>query len=77
MNAQQSNHFTQSQQNPLASIFFIFGALHIYSSIKADRRSNWKLFKTSIQFFAPLFLLILSACLLGTALVEAIEILLI
>ena len=75
MNAQQSNHINQPQQNPLATIFFIFGALHAYSSVKTDRRNNWQLVKTGMQILTPVFLLTLTVFLLGTALVEGIEIL--
>jgi len=73
MNAQTQNHLAQPQQNPLAAIFFICGALHVYTAIKTKKRNNFQLLEIAVKMFAPLLKKILVGILFGTVFVEAIS----
>ena len=75
MNAPSENSLTQPVQNPLATIFFIFGALHVYSLVKSNKTNNWQVLKMGLKIFSPVLRTILLVFLFGTTFVEAIEIL--
>jgi len=75
MNARSNNSLTQPAQNPLATIFFIFGALHVYSAVKSKKRNNLQPLEMGLKIVRPVLIRILGVALLGTTFVEAMEIL--
>jgi len=76
MNTQQSNQIFKSQENPLAAILFVLGALHAYNSVKADRRSTFEMLRSGIKIVSPILImqLFVTIC-IGIVSLEAIEIL--
>ncbi|MDJ0726114.1 MAG: hypothetical protein QNJ38_13455 [Prochloraceae cyanobacterium] len=66
---------TQTQKNPLATIFFVFGALHIYSMLQSDRRNSFEIISKGIKIFRPVLVQIFIIICLGTTFIEAVEIL--
>ena len=76
MNLQPRNNGTQPQPNPLGVIFFIFGALHIYSLLRNKNRKKFQQkIGTGSEIFRPVWRKILAVVLFGTTCLEAIEIL--
>ena len=74
MNATSENSLTQPGQNPLATILFIFGSLHVYSLVKSNK-INRPVLKMVIKIFRPVLRTILLVFLFSTTFVEAIKIL--
>jgi len=76
MNTQKRNRKAKTEENPLAAIFFVFGALHAYNSVKADKRSTFEIISKGIKIVSPVLVvqLFVSIC-IGTTFIEAIEIL--
>lgn len=75
MKVQPGNDLTQPKHNSLATIFFIFGALHIYSLLRTKKTNNSQLLETGMKIFSPVWGKILAFVIFGTTFVEAIEIL--
>jgi len=76
MKTQQSPQIFRPRENPLTAIFFVFGAIHAYNSVKTDRRNGFEIFRSAIKVHSPILLLqlFISVCIAIIA-IEAIQIL--
>lgn len=75
MKNKQLEQTYSSPKNSLAAIFFVFGALHIYSTLVSEKKNYFQLFKIAIGMFKPLLPSVSIAFCLSLIFVRAIELL--
>ncbi len=61
--------------SPLASIFFVFGMLHIYGLIKAKKNNYFQIIKIFLRTLNPILTPISMGFCLSFILIEALELL--